>query len=102
MKRIDIVDLVGSDKVNVEVNAKGWVRTKRQSKNVAFIAMNDGSTINNLQVVAEVDKIGEDVLARIHTGASISVNGTLVESAGSGQANELQAYSYRSARYCRS
>ncbi|RLE01399.1 MAG: asparagine--tRNA ligase, partial [Bacteroidetes bacterium] len=91
MKRIDIVDLVGSDKVNVTVNAKGWVRTKRQSKNVAFIALNDGSTINNLQVVADVEKIGEDVLARIHTGASISVTGLLVESTGSGQANELQA-----------
>jgi len=91
LKRIDIVDLVGSDEVNVKVNAKGWVRTKRQSKNVAFIALNDGSTINNLQVVADVDKIGEDILAKINTGASLSVDGLLVESAGSGQSNELQA-----------
>ena len=91
MKRIDIVDLVGSDQINEKVNAKGWVRTKRQSKNVAFIALNDGSTINNLQIVADVEKIGEDVLAQITTGASISVDGLLVESAGSGQANELQA-----------
>ena len=91
MERIDIVDLVESHDVNVKVNAKGWVRTKRQSKNVAFIALNDGSTIKNLQVVAEVDKIGEDVLAQIHTGASLSVDGLLVESAGSGQLKELQA-----------
>ncbi len=93
MKRIDIVDLVGSAKTGIMVNAKGWVRTKRQSKNVAFIALNDGSTINNLQVVAEVEKIGENILAKINTGASVSVNGLLVESSGSGQANELQAES---------
>lgn len=91
LKRTDIVELVSSDKINVKVNAKGWVRTKRQSKNVAFIALNDGSTINNLQVVADVLKIGEDTLSKINTGAAISVNGILVESAGSGQANELQA-----------
>jgi len=93
LKRIDIVDLVRSDQVNTRVNAMGWVRTKRQSKNVAFIALNDGSTINNLQVVADVEKIGEEVLAQINTGASVSVDGLLVESAGSGQANELQAES---------
>ncbi len=93
MKRTDIVDLVGAEKVNVKVNAKGWVRTKRQSKNVAFIALNDGSTIRNLQVVAEVAAIGEDVLSKINTGASVSVDGILVESGGSGQANELQAES---------
>ncbi len=93
MKRTDIVDLVGAEKVNVKVNAKGWVRTKRQSKNVAFIALNDGSTIRNLQVVADVAAIGEDVLSKINTGASVSVDGILVESGGSGQANELQAES---------
>ncbi len=93
MKRTDIVDLVGTEKVNVKVNAKGWVRTKRQSKNVAFIALNDGSTIRNLQVVADVAAIGEDVLSKINTGASVSVDGIFVESGGSGQANELQAES---------
>ncbi len=91
LRRTDIVDLVRSTGINVRVKAMGWVRTKRQSKNVAFIALNDGSTIQNLQVVAEVAKIGQDVLDRINTGASISVEGMLVESAGSGQANELQA-----------
>ena len=89
--RTDIVDQISSEIVNVKVLAKGWVRTKRQGKNVAFIALNDGSTINNLQVVADVLKIGEDILSMIHTGAAISVEGVLVKSSGSGQANELQA-----------
>ena len=91
LRRTDIALLVGSEKKDIEVLAMGWVRTRRQSKNVAFIALNDGSTINNLQVVADVNKIGEEVLDRINTGAAIAVTGKLVESAGSGQANELQA-----------
>ena len=74
------------------VNLKGWVRTKRGSKHVSFIALNDGSTINNIQVVAE-DAISEDVLKIIHTGASLSVVGKLVQSQGSGQAIELLAES---------
>ncbi len=91
MERTDIVNLLGSEKVNIRVNAKGWVRTKRQSKNVAFVALNDGSTINNLQIVVDVHKIGETTLEKISTGAALSVNGLLVESTGSGQARELQA-----------
>lgn len=91
MERTDIIKLVNTKETNLSVNAKGWVRTKRQSKNVAFIALNDGSTIHNLQVVADVSKIGEDTLAKINTGAAISVIGNLVPSQGSGQANELQA-----------
>tara|TARA_B110000211_G_scaffold44780_1_gene47455 strand:+ start:293 stop:1732 length:1440 start_codon:yes stop_codon:yes gene_type:complete len=74
------------------VNLKGWVRTKRGSKHVSFIALNDGSTINNIQVVAE-DAISEEVLKIIHTGASLSVVGKLVQSQGSGQAIELLAES---------
>jgi asparaginyl-tRNA synthetase len=74
------------------VNLKGWVRTKRGSKHVSFIALNDGSTINSIQVVAE-EAISEDVLKTIHTGASISVVGKLVQSQGSGQAIELLAES---------
>ena len=73
--------------------AKGWVRTKRGNKNVAFIALNDGSTINNIQVVADVAKFDEDLLKRITTGACIAVRGNLVESLGSGQAVEIQASS---------
>ena len=74
-----------------EVLAKGWVRTKRGNKNVAFIALNDGSTINNIQVVVDKTIVAEDLLAKITTGACIGVTGTLVKSMGSGQAVEIQA-----------
>ena len=66
-----------SQKPGQEVLAKGWVRTKRGNKNVAFIALNDGSTINNIQVVADVAKFDEDLLKRITTGACIAVRGNL-------------------------
>ncbi|MCF0176011.1 MAG: asparagine--tRNA ligase [Bacteroidales bacterium] len=75
----------------VDVLAKGWVRTKRGNKNVAFIALNDGSTINNIQIVVDKTQIEESVLAKIGTGACIGVTGALVESVGSGQAVEIQA-----------
>ena len=74
------------------VNLKGWVRTKRGSKNVSFIALNDGSTLNNIQIVAE-HNISEDILKLINTGSSISVIGKLVQSKGSGQAVEVLAES---------
>ena len=74
-----------------EVLAKGWVRTKRGNKQIKFIALNDGSTVNNIQVVADTSKFDDQLLAKITTGASISVSGTLVESVGSGQAVEIQA-----------
>ena len=74
-----------------EVTVKGWVRTRRGSKNVAFIALNDGSTIKNLQIVADLQKIPEEVVSKITTGACLSVLGTLVESQGQGQSVELQA-----------
>ncbi len=70
---------------------KGWVRTKRGSKAVNFIALNDGSTINNIQVVADVEKIGEDVLKSVSTGAALAVQGEIVASQGSGQSIELVA-----------
>ena len=76
-----------------EVIAKGWVRTKSGNKNVSFIALNDGSTINNIQIVADVAKFDEDLLKRITTGACIAVTGDLVESLGGGQAVEIQAKS---------
>ena len=78
-----------------KVLAKGWVRTKRGNKNVAFIALNDGSTINNIQIVADVAKFEEELLKRITTGACIAVTGDLVESMGSGQAVEIQADAIR-------
>ncbi len=74
-----------------QVLAKGWVRTKRGNKNVAFIALNDGSTINNIQVVCDLVKFEEDLMKRITTGACLAVKGDLVASQGSGQAVEIQA-----------
>jgi len=75
------------------VTVKGWVRTKRASKNVAFVALNDGSTIRNLQLVFDVDKgyagINEESMAKVTTGASVCAAGKLVASQGSGQAVEL-------------
>ena len=74
-----------------EVIVKGWVRTKRGNKGIAFIALNDGSTINNIQIVVDKALFPEDLLPRITTGACIGVTGKLVESVGSGQAVEIQA-----------
>ncbi len=79
-------------KVGESVRVKGWARTKRASKNVAFVALNDGSTINNLQVVADAVAF-EETLKSINTGASLSVYGKLVASQGSGQSVELVAES---------
>jgi len=73
------------------VNVKGWVRTRRGSKLVNFIALNDGSTVNNVQIVVDVEKLGEEFLKPVTTGACISVNGILVESQGKDQSVELQA-----------
>ena len=73
------------------VLAKGWVRTKRGNKQIKFIALNDGSTVNNIQVVVDMANFDEALIAKITTGASISVTGDLIESVGSGQAVEIQA-----------
>jgi len=91
MKRIKIKDILKSGIAGQEVVAKGWVRTKRGSKHVIFIALNDGSTIHNLQVVAEVSNFSESLLREINTSAALSVTGILAESAGSGQNIELTA-----------
>lgn len=94
IKRTMIKDLLraaGELPIGQVVNVKGWVRTKRGNKNVAFIALNDGSIIHSIQVVADVQAFGEDVLKPITTGACISVNGALVESLGQGQKVEIQA-----------
>ena len=71
--------------------AKGWVRTKRGNKNVAFIALNDGSTVNNIQVVCDAANFSEELMKNITTGACIAVKGDLVESMGKGQSVEIQA-----------
>jgi len=90
VKRIEINELLKTTEAGRDINVKGWVRTKRGSKNVAFIALNDGSTINNIQIVVEMTPENEALLERIHTGAALSVDGLLVESTGSGQRVEVQ------------
>ena len=92
VKRSKIKDLLGMEP-GVQVLAKGWVRTKRGNKDIAFIALNDGSTINSIQIVVDKAAIGEGVLQKITTGACIGVQGMLVESVGSGQAVEIQGSS---------
>jgi len=89
--RTKVVDVLKSTAYDSKVNVKGWVRTHRSGKNVDFIAVNDGSTINNVQVVADPAKFDAEMLKKITTGACISVNGVLVESQGSGQNVEIQA-----------
>jgi len=73
ISRTRIVDVLKLESFGSMVNVKGWVRTRRGSKQVNFIALNDGSTINNLQIVIDVDKLGEEFLKPITTGACISV-----------------------------
>jgi len=86
-----IKELLNSNEYDTNVVVKGWVRTKRGSKNVAFIALNDGSTINNIQIVVDVNSENEEKLAKIHTGASLSVEGKLIKSEGKGQTVEIVA-----------
>ena len=91
IKRTKISEALQLENFGEEVNVKGWVRTRRGNKNVSFVALNDGSTIKNLQIVFDVTKFGDELLKPITTGASINVNGILVESQGKGQTVEIQA-----------
>ncbi|RDC62063.1 asparagine--tRNA ligase [Adhaeribacter pallidiroseus] len=91
MKRIKVAELLQGTALGQEVLLKGWVRTKRGNKFVNFIAVNDGSTINTIQVVADVQQFNEESLKDITTGACVAVTGTLVESQGKGQSVEIQA-----------
>lgn len=90
MKRTKVVDALKSTDIGKEINVKGWVRTHRSSKAVDFIALNDGSTIKNIQVVVDPAKFDAQMLKNITTGACISAVGTLVESQGAGQTVEIQ------------
>jgi len=90
-ERDKIKDLLRATQFDKNVHIKGWVRTKRGNKNIAFININDGSTIHNIQVVAEVASFDESMLKKITTGACIAVVGKLVESLGKGQRVEIQA-----------
>ena len=89
--RTKVVELLAGKLTGETVSAKGWVRTKRGNKNVAFIALNDGSTINSIQIVADPNSFDEDLMRDITTGACIYVKGKLTESMGKGQSVEIQA-----------
>lgn len=91
MKRTTVKELLQGALVETEVLAKGWVRTKRGNKTVAFIALNDGSTIHNIQVVADVALFSSELLSKITTGASLAIEGKLVASQGKGQSVEILA-----------
>ena len=90
-RRSTVKELLNTEQTGMDVHLKGWVRTRRGNKNLAFIAVNDGSVIHNIQVVADVPLFGDDLLKKITTGACIGVNGKLVESTGSGQKVEIMA-----------
>ena len=94
LKRIEIIDLLhgrAMDQIGKEICVKGWVRTKRGNKKVAFIALNDGTIVHNIQIVVDLANFDEELMKRITTGACLRVNGLLVESMGQGQHVEIQA-----------
>lgn len=91
MKRTKIVDLFAPEMLGREVSVMGWVRTRRGNKHVQFVALNDGSTIKNIQIVFDMSQFTDEQLKPITTGASIHVTGLLVESMGKGQTAEIQA-----------
>ncbi len=91
LKRTRIADLFRTQPIGTTVMVKGWVRTRRGNKQVGFIALNDGSTIKNLQIVVDLEKFDEETLKLITTGACICATGQLVESQGKGQSAEVQA-----------
>ncbi|MDE7427424.1 MAG: asparagine--tRNA ligase [Muribaculaceae bacterium] len=90
MKRTKISDIFHTAP-GTEVSVMGWVRTRRGNKYVQFVALNDGSTIRNLQIVFDMNVFTDEVLKPVTTGSSIHVTGTLVESQGKGQTVEVQA-----------
>jgi asparaginyl-tRNA synthetase len=90
MGPLQIKDLLLQAPESQSVTLKGWVRTKRESKNAIFIALNDGSTINNIQAVAQPGQFSAELLLTVTTGSCLNITGKLVESMGSGQAVEVQ------------
>lgn len=92
-KRIKIKSLLERNNIGEKVTIMGWVRTKRSNKNIAFIALNDGSTLQNYQVVADPSQITEETLRLVTTGACLKITGQVVASQGAGQSSELQAES---------
>ena len=90
-RREKIKELLKTNEFNREVEVKGWVRTKRGNNKIAFIALNDGSVIHNIQVVAEVENFDAEMIKSISTGACLRVKGNIVESMGKGQSVEIHA-----------
>ncbi len=90
MERIKVRELLKLN-AGVDVQVKGWVRTKRGNKNISFVALNDGSTINNIQIVFDMSNFSDEQFKDVTTGACICVEGSLVASVGSRQAVEIQA-----------
>lgn len=93
MKRTKIVDIFNPALIGSEVSVKGWVRTRRGNKHVQFVALNDGSTIKNIQIVFDMNQFSDEQLKPVTTGSAIHVTGILVESMGKGQSFEIQANS---------
>ena len=91
MKHTTIAELLRRPASGEAVTVKGWVRTKRGNKNVTFIALNDGSCLANIQIVADPAAFSDDLMKSVTTGACLRVDGLLVESPGSGQGVEVQA-----------
>ncbi len=91
VKQSKVTDLLKSTDYDSIVNVKGWVRTKRGSAAVAFIALNDGSVIHNIQIVVDLNQFDEELMKKVTTGSGISVTGKLVQSMGKGQSVEIQA-----------
>ncbi len=93
MRRTKVVDLLKSSEFGKEVTVKGWVRTRRGNKQINFVALNDGSCINNCQIVVNMEQFDEELVKRITTGASLAVIGTINKSEGAGQSIEVVATS---------
>lgn len=91
MKRTIIANIWDPKLIDTQVSVKGWVRTRRGNKHVQFVALNDGSTIKNIQIVFDMEKFSDEDLKGITTGASLHIIGQLVESQGKGQTAEIQA-----------
>jgi asparaginyl-tRNA synthetase len=87
MRSATIKELLSGKQLHQEITINGWVRTFRSNR---FIALNDGSTLNNIQCVVEFENFDEILLKKINTGAALKITGTLVESQGSGQSVEIQ------------
>ena len=91
LKRTKIVSLINADQTIDQVLVKGWVRTRRDSKDFSFIEINDGSCLKNIQVIANNNLANYEEVKKLTTGSSVAVTGALVESKGGNQKYEIVA-----------